>query len=326
MLEHGGNVHAASRQYGIALADWLDLSTGINSDGYPVPEIPAAAWQRLPESSQQLEQSAADYYGARQVLATAGSQAAIQTLPRLRKPCRVTVLGPMYAEHAYAWQRQGHIVSEIDHLPDAALLENTDVLLVCNPNNPTGRLIAPAMLREWQRVLAAKQGWLVVDEAFMDSTPEYSLAAFSHLEGLIVLRSLGKFFGLAGARVGFLLAEPAVLEQVAELAGPWPVAGPARYVAHAALSDRDWQHANRARLAESCQRLSELLSQYGLVPVHGCALFQWLQAPYCAELHRQLAQRSIWTRHFPQQHGLRLGLPPESGWEKLEAALRSLAL
>lgn len=324
MLEHGGNLHAASLQYGIPLSGWLDLSTGINPYGYPIPDIPAAAWQRLPEPERQLEQAASSYYGARHLLVTAGSQAAIQILPRLRPSCRVTVLGPMYAEHAHAWRQHGHTVTEIAHLPDHALLQRTDVLLLCNPNNPTGRLLEPDTLLAWHRVLASHSGWLVVDEAFMDSTPQHSLAPASHLPGLVILRSLGKFFGLAGARVGFLLAETVLLDQAAELLGPWSVTGPAQFVAHAALTDRAWQQANIPRLTAASQQLFTLLQQYGLQPAGSCSLFQWLHTRNSKHLHQELARHGIWTRHFTQHDGLRIGLPPENGWGRLAAALGKL--
>ncbi|MDR5172946.1 threonine-phosphate decarboxylase [Methylobacillus flagellatus] len=324
MLEHGGNLHAASRQYGIAREDWLDLSTGINPHGYPVPDIPPSAWQRLPETDQQLERIAANYYGARHLLTTSGSQAAIQALPRLRGPCRVTVLGPMYAEHAHAWRQQGHQVNEIDNLPGANILAETDVLLACNPNNPTARLIAPGALLEWHQALSQHGGWLILDEAFMDSTPEHSLAAYSHQPGLIILRSLGKFFGLAGARVGFLLAEASLLDRVADLLGPWAVTGPARIVAQAALADHSWRQHNRARLLAESQQLADMLQQSGLPPLNGCALFQWLRVEHAEHLHAQLAHQGVWTRHFPARQGVRIGLPPADGWQKLAAALANL--
>ncbi|MCB5190102.1 threonine-phosphate decarboxylase CobD [Methylobacillus arboreus] len=324
MLEHGGNLRAASERFGIPFSDWLDLSTGINPHGYPVPDIPPSAWQRLPETDNRLEQAAAHYYGAKQILVTSGSQAAIQALPRLRPHCRVTVLGPMYAEHTHAWQQHGHTVNELVDLPDSTMLGNTEVLILCNPNNPTGRMIAPDQLLRWRQILAARDGWLIVDEAFMDTTPQFSLAASSHLPGLIVLRSLGKFFGLAGARVGFLLAETGLLARCAELLGPWPVSGPARIVAEIALADRNWQQHNRSQLLAANHQLASVLRKYGLEPVNGCALFQWLKPEHAENLHLRLAQLGIWTRYFPSQQGLRLGLPGHAGWSKLETSLKQI--
>ena len=211
MLEHGGGLRVAAEQYGIPLSDWLDLSTGINPQGWPVTPVPGTVWQRLPEADDGLEAAAAAYYGAESLLPVAGSQAAIQALPRLRALGRIGVLSPSYAEHAHAWRRAGHQVELLsaDRLDTA--IAQLDTLVLAHPNNPTGVRFPVDALLDWRARLAARGGWLVVDEAFMDATPEDSLAGQTGLPGLIVLRSLGKFFGLAGARVGFALAEPALL-------------------------------------------------------------------------------------------------------------------
>ena len=247
MLEHGGRLREASVRYGIALERWLDLSTGINPCGWPVPALPAAAWSRLPEDEDGLDEAAHSYYGARALLPVAGSQAAIQALPHLRAPCRVAVIHPRYAE-AYAWRRAGHTVTPVTAGELDNAVSRSDVLVFIHPNNPTGARFSPQQLLDWHAQLAARGGWLIVDEAFMDATPERSLAPYCDRHGLIVLRSLGKFFGLAGARVGFVLAEPTRLEQLRAQLGPWTVATPARWVAVQALRDRTWQETARQRL------------------------------------------------------------------------------
>src|SRR5205823_9077519 len=134
-------------------------------------------------------------------------------LPRLRTPYRVGVTTPGYAEHARAWRRAGHEVAAVPVAGLAEAARQMDVLVVINPNNPTGDRFPPDTLLDWHACLAARDGWLVVDEAFIDPTPADSLAPYSTRPGLFVLRSLGKFFGLAGARVGFVLAEAALLRQ-----------------------------------------------------------------------------------------------------------------
>ncbi len=320
MLEHGGRLIKAAADYGIPLADWLDLSTGINPNGWPVPNLPPAVWQRLPEDDDGLIEAARDYYGARHALAVAGSQAAIQALPYLRPPGRVGVVAPGYAEHAHAWARAGHTVIPVD--PAAPLPGDLDVLVLIHPNNPTGQTYAPEALLEWHERLVTHNEWLVVDEAFMDSTPAGSLAAHSHRPGLIVLRSLGKFFGLAGARVGFVLAETALLERLRERLGPWTLNGPARYIATQALRDTAWQDAARPRLIAEGQRLAELLTAHGLPPSGGSALFQWVKTPRAPEIHIALARQGILTRLFEQPASLRFGLPgTEAEWRRLEVAL-----
>jgi cobalamin biosynthetic protein CobC len=325
LLPHGGRLRAAAGRYGIPLADWLDLSTGINPHGWPVPAIPPSAWARLPEDDDGLEQAARTYYGTDSLLAVAGSQAAIQALPRLRPPCRVGVAAPGYNEHAHAWQRAGHTVVPVsaDALDSAAA--DVDVLVVIHPNNPTGTRFEIETLLEWQTQLSKRGGWLVVDEAFIDATPEQSLAPHCPQRGLIVLRSLGKFFGLAGARVGFVIAESMLLRRLQTLLGPWTVTTPSRWAAIQALSDRDWREAARLLIIRSGERLAELLTQYGLAPSGGCALFQWVRTPQAAALHEQLARHGILTRLFDAPASLRFGLPGmETEWAKLAVALTAV--
>lgn len=326
MLEHGGNLQQAAQQYGRPLADWLDLSTGINPQHYPIPALPAALFHRLPAAAYSLHAMAKAYYGAPHVLACAGSQAALQVLPRLRAPCHVAMPRTMYQEHAHAWQQAGHQVHFFEQSPDDVLLQQCEVLLVCNPNNPTGQKYAAETLLAWHAALARRGGWLVVDEAFMDSTPQHSLASQSGQAGLWVLRSLGKFFGLAGLRVGFLLGEPTALAQVAALLGPWTLAGPSQYLAELALADRSWQQQMRAQLPVQSANLAQLLTQYGLPAYGGTDLFQYVQHPCAHQFHQSLAQHGVWTRYFAAPQALRFGLPAEADWPRLAQALGSLTV
>ena len=325
MPEHGGGILRAARRYGIPPAEWLDLSTGINPAGWPVPALPPSCWNRLPEEEDGLEQVAQDYYHAPLLLPVAGSQAAIQTLPRLRRPGRVGVLHPSFSEHAAAWRRAGHHVDAIAAERLEAAADTSDVLVLSNPNNPTGIRFPPERLLHWHRRLAARGGWLVVDEAFMDPTPEQSLCPHAGKEGLVVLRSLGKFFGLAGARVGFVCADAPLLARLRGLLGPWHIATPARLVAAGALADHAWQRRARRRLAAGGRRLEELLRQSGLAPDGGCALFQWAPTPRAREIQQRLARHGILVRRFDDPPALRLGLPgDEQGWRRLHAALARL--
>lgn len=320
MLEHGGNLRAATQRFG--RDDWLDLSTGLNPHGYPAPQLSAQAWHRLPEPDPALALAAADYYGAPRMLPVAGTQAAIQALPRLRAPSRVVVAAPSYAEHAHHWSAHGHTLRQVAYADLDGALDDCEVLVVCNPNNPTGAAIAPQRLLAWAARLAARGGWLVVDEAFGDTVQEASVAASTGQPGLIVLRSVGKFFGLAGLRLGFVAACPPLLTALAELLGPWTVSGPAQEIALAALRDGDWQAATRARLDDSGRRLHALLGRHH-IEASGCALFQWWPEPRAAAFWQHMAERGIWVRLFEQAgHGIRLGLPPdEAGWQRLAKAL-----
>jgi cobalamin biosynthetic protein CobC len=322
MLEHGGRLLRAAQRYGIPPERWLDLSTGINPVAWPVPEIPARAWHRLPEDDDGLVEAARDYYAAPALWPVAGSQAAIQALPELREASRVGVLAPGYAEHAHAWRRCGHRVElrTADEL--IAGVDDYDVVVLIHPNNPGGDRFERERLLDLHERLAARGGWLVIDEAFMDATPEHSLCAHSGREGLVVLRSAGKFFGLAGARAGFVCAAPALLERLRDRLGPWAVPGPTRYVLRQAFADRDWQAAMRVRLRAQGERLAELLRTHGLAPSGGSAFFQWHRSDQAAALHEALARRGILTRLFDAPPSLRFGLPGDDGqWTRLDAAL-----
>ena len=262
------------------------------------------------------------YYRAPRMLAVAGTQAAIQALPRLRVPSRVVVASPSYAEHLHHWSQHGHCTSAVPYDELDAAIDTSDVLVVCNPNNPTGATVPRDTLLEWARRLAARGGWLVVDEAFADTDGAHSVADAAQTPGMLVLRSVGKFFGLAGLRLGFVAAQEDILTQLADLLGPWAVSGPAQQVARAALEDDAWQQATLARLHSAGKRLRALLADHGIAS-HGTALFQWWPEPHAEAFHEHMAQRGIWVRLFREAaRGIRLGLPPdEAGWQRLELAL-----
>ena len=319
MLEHGGRLRRAAEAYGIPLADWLDLSTGINPQGYPVPPVPADAWLRLPEDDDGLEAAAADYYGSAHLLPVAGSQPAIQLLPAVLRGERVSLLAPGYAEHAHAWRDRRAVAVSADEI-DAAVA-HSDIVVLVQPNNPTGVHFGRERLLEWHTRLARRGGWLVVDEAFIDTTPAQSLVPLAGADGLVVLRSVGKFFGLAGARVGFVFAPGSVRAALAERLGPWTLAGPARWAARHALADRAWQTQARAALLTAGERLQALLETHGL-PACGPALFKLVATPDAARLHAAFARRGILLRLFETPQAVRFGLPSdEAGWARLAAAL-----
>jgi cobalamin biosynthetic protein CobC len=321
MLEHGGNLRAAMLRFGGE--DWIDLSTGINPIGYPVPPLGPDAWQRLPEPDPGLLRAACDYYGAPAMLAVAGTQAAIQALPCLRPPARVSVAAPSYAEHGHHWSRHGHTMRQVAYPELDSAVCDSDVLVICNPNNPTGETVAPEQLLAWRAQLAARGGWLVVDEAFGDTAPALSLACHAGSPGLVVLRSVGKFFGLAGLRLGFVAAEPGLLAQLDELLGPWAVSGPAQAIAIAALRDRAWQAGTQDRLARDGARMRALLAAHG-IRASGTPLFHWWAEADAEAFHEHMARRAIWVRLFGQAgRGIRLGLPARAHqWDRIEQALR----
>ncbi|WP_245944370.1 threonine-phosphate decarboxylase CobD [Marinospirillum perlucidum] len=331
MLEHGGQLKAAARLWGRPEDQWLDLSTGINPWNWPVPPLPADVWQRLPEQEDGLESAQTAYYQSTQGLALPGSQAAIPLLPQLlfayqeRAKIGVALLDPAYREHWQAWQQAGYLCHPVaaDRIDDW-LLQNptTRVLLLVHPNNPTGAVFDSRDLYRWLSLLQERDGYLIVDEAFMDATPQQSLLQETLPEGLVVLRSLGKFFGLAGLRLGFVFARPWLLQKMAQHLGPWAVSHPARYLGKLALQDQHWQEVTRVRLHLASQQLSELLTQAGLPPAGGTALFQWTPTPEAGQLAEFMAERGLLVRFFAETVSLRWGLPgsPEA-WQRLETAL-----
>lgn len=316
MRDHGGNLDAARAAYG---GDgWIDLSTGINRRPFPLPPLPPEVWTALPTAPARaaLVDAAARAFGAApdSVLPLAGAQAAIQLYPRLAAPGLARVLAPTYNEHAAALTAQGWQVQEVEGF---RALAGADLAVVVNPNNPDGRRWTPEALAG----LAKRVGLLVVDESFADPHPDLSVAAQAG-GNLIVLRSFGKFYGLAGLRLGFLLGDPERLAYLTALAGPWAVSGPALAVGTRALADTAWQIVTTERLTADATRLDRLAGLAGWPLVGGCALFRTYATPDAARAQDHLARRAIWTRRFPySQTWLRLGLPDGAEWRRVELAL-----
>ena len=331
MLNHGGKLMEAASRYSIPVSDWLDLSTGVNPKCYPIPDIPVSAWNRLPEDEDGLKEVAAQYYQCSSILPVAGSQAAIQTLPIIRRqlfPDSKTALIPKvgYKEHDYAWKQQGYEILTYQDEPSEHQLALTDVLVVINPNNPTGHLVSSNTLLQWHSQLAKKGSWLVVDEAFMDSHPEYSVSTNATASNLIVLRSVGKFYGLAGIRMGFVLACGNILTAMKEQLGPWTVSGPSREICKAALLDVKWQESNRDYVLQSGKKLNQLLNSF-FSEVSSIPLFTTIKTANAITIHQELCQQGIFTRLLDEKNGLRFGLPQsEHDFERLKQALITLTM
>lgn len=308
--QHGGQLKLASERYNIPLENWIDLSTGINPNSYPLPPVPTHIWQRLPEVNDGLEDAAAAYYGSPHLLPVAGSQEAIQRLPLLRKKSRVGILSPAYHSHQQAWQAAGHEVVEFDRQQIEDILPSLDVLLLVNPTNPTAERYSLKELRRWHGQLQRCGGWLVVDEAFMDLTPEGSLIEVEPKPGLIVLRSIGKFFGLAGVRLGFVWAEADILEELVKLQDDWSVSNPARWAGRLALSNTNWQHEQRQLIPLQMAELKTTLETNYKRHIIEAGLFAYvvLEHDQALEEHRRLCKQGVLTRLFQRHGALRFGL------------------
>lgn len=320
---HGGRLDAARRAYPQAPEPWIDLSTGISPFPYPLPSFAPEDWTRLPEPDtlSRVERLAGQAFGVdgrAEVVAGPGSELLLRLLPRLRAPSKVAVMGPTYGSHADAWK--AHHVEHIDDLPAA---KAADAVVVVSPNNPDGRVVAPERLAGLAVELAAKGGWLVVDEAFGDFEDGVAGAVEQWPRGLVVLRSFGKTYGLAGVRLGFALAHPALAGSLRGLLGDWPVSGPALRIAALAYPDRSWRAQTAERLTAAGRRLDELLTRAGGRIVGGTSLFRLTEWPDGAELFDRLARAAILTRPFADtRHRLRFGLPADKdAWWRLETVL-----
>ena len=260
---HGGRLDQAIKQFGGLRSDWLDLSTGINPNAYQVPGLDPSIWQRLPEETAEAELIAAarDYYqvpGHAEIVIANGTQALIELLPTILPSQNIAIVSPTYGEHEHTWLKAGcHVepISKGDALP---ILANGLVLV--NPNNPDAVVHNIDELMALADEAAKKHGYLIVDEAFCDAVPQASIIPHFQ-DNIIVYRSFGKFFGLAGLRLGFLIAKPAIARQMQNLLGPWCISGPAIEIGKKALRDDTWVHATRASLDEPTTQHDALLQQ-----------------------------------------------------------------
>jgi cobalamin biosynthesis protein CobC len=320
---HGGNINAAGRQFPDAPTPWIDLSTGINPVPYPVTEFPLSSLSRLPESSEQaaLEAAAAKAYGAAlgtEIVAVPGTQALIQLLPRVVLALRVGILGPTYGEHEKCWRAAGAEIVPAASLSD---FDGCDVGVVVNPNNPDGRLLSLGELRQ----AATQVGTLIVDEAFMDVVqPSASLAPVLPANA-VLLRSVGKAYGLAGLRLGFAVAHVDLGARLRAALGPWAVSGPAIAIGQRALADSAWLADTIQRLSAESSRLDRLVTTAGFTIIGGTPLFRLGRSPNAGDWFIRLAEAGILVRPFDTDPGLlRFGIPHAlSDWERLEAALCS---
>jgi cobalamin biosynthetic protein CobC len=326
-MKHGGDLGEAIAQFGGAPDSWLDLSTGINPWAYPVSELPARSWQRLPDRAAELSliDAARPAYhvpaGVEMAIA-AGTQALIQMLPYVMTGGAVAIAGPTYGEHAAAFARAGRKVLPVglDALPSGV----THAVVV-NPNNPDGRITSHEVIAGAARELGKFGGALIVDEAFADVAPDCSAVELCRDFPIVVLRSFGKFFGLAGLRLGFAIARADLVADIADALGPWPVSGLALAIGRAALSDQSWIAATRERLARQADKLDAVLRAADLDIVGGTSLFRLARHRDAETIHGHLAQQQIWTRRFDHADDLlRFGIPgDDAALQRLSGALMS---
>ncbi|QCL74281.1 MULTISPECIES: threonine-phosphate decarboxylase CobD [Agrobacterium] len=329
-IRHGGNLGKARLMFRQAPEPWIDLSTGINPHSYPHSPIPASAFTRLPEpgTAEELKQLAATHFGApsaQHVTLSPGTQMLMPLLAQIainRGAQNGAVLSPAYAEHARTARMAGLTVNEVENISD---LSAYGYAVVVNPNNPDGRITDREALLTLAGAIRRKGGLLVVDEAFIETGGAESLADAAGSDALVILRSFGKFYGMAGVRLGFAIAHPDIAAELEARLGPWAVSGPALHIATEALADREWQSSMRLRLAEEARRLNALLEKAGLKIAGGTSLFTLVRDERSKVLFEHLGRRGILVRIFDERpYDMRFGLPgSEAEWQRLEEALRS---
>jgi cobalamin biosynthetic protein CobC len=321
---HGGDIDHVRKRHPLVPEPWIDLSTGINPFAYPIPPLPADVWTRLPlrEEDAQLRLRAAHCYGAvdpDRIVSAPGTQSLIQVIPRLVEPTNVAIVGPTYREHKRCWERMGHAIREIQELDE---IDDANVVVLVNPNNPTGRHYDPCQLLNVAEDMARRRGLLMVDEAFADfGGTDQSLVPLRP-PSTIILKSFGKSYGLAGVRLGFAIAEPEVASTLRAWLGPWAVSGPAFAVGCRALEDTSWIIDTRDRLEKAAQRLDRLLVAAGCDIVGKTHLFRLIKHPQAENVVNALAYNGIHIRQFSDQRTwLRFGIPSDTALHPLEAAL-----
>ncbi|USG62308.1 threonine-phosphate decarboxylase CobD [Sneathiella marina] len=325
-LFHGGDLQWAQSYFSQAKGPWLDLSTGINPRAYPIPAISPEAWQRLPGGGEEQSMLAAakKFYGASRsakICAVPGTQLSIQMIPRLYARSQVDILSPTYAEHAASWKQAGHQVREISCLKEIS--EKARFVIVVHPNNPDGKTFEKSKLVALSNRLRSRNGQLIIDEAFADTNQDCSLVSEISQDGPLILKSFGKFFGLAGLRLGFCLGPATTIDDLRQSLGPWAVSGVAMEIATKALQDDIWISQTRRSLNTASEQLETLLREFGFNIIGRSSLFCCVQIDSSDKLFEYLCERGIYCRMFPERPGfLRFGLPnTEEDWQRFTAAL-----
>ena len=325
-IHHGGNLDFAIKRYNIPKEQWIDLSTGISPWAYPITDLPDNVWQELPPSNNELITIAATYYGVNpgSITATPGSQLAIRLIPQLFEPANVAIPSLGYKEHAISWQTANHQTINYNNTTELIeLISNKLVqhVVLINPNNPSGEKIDLDTLK---KIIPQVDGACIIDEAFVDfyDTDEINsatkLLCQNESDNLIILRSVGKFFGLAGIRLGFAIGSHPELLTLRALLDPWSISHVSQTIGIQALQDSPWQQQQRNKIKQQQDAfqivLDDLLNSHlKHFSMTETGLFNsvFAEKSKLKELHHQLAKQAIWTRlgnKNDQPSWLRFGL------------------
>lgn len=328
-FHHGGQLDKVKQDYPEQLLSWVDLSTGISPFAYPVKDDLQDSFKCLPQAHNKLLLAMSSFYGVDNGLPIPGSMWAIQNLPVLRKlglqgvndfrPVLLPYVG--FAEHAKAWATWGFNIEYYDTAPGIEQLLRAQACIVINPNNPSGHHYAKDDLLSLHKILSNHNAWLIIDEAFIDTSPESSCVAESFQKDLIVLRSFGKYFGLPGVRLGAMLACETIILDAKKLLNEWSINSAAQMLAVRAFLDKPWQNSVNIKIKAASLRLKQLLLSLGLES-QGSDFFQTYRSVQAKALYEYLLSLGVYVRLLDDQLGIRIGLPcTQCQWSRLEHAL-----
>jgi cobalamin biosynthetic protein CobC len=318
---HGGDITTAAIEFGIPEGEWIDLSTGINSTSYPNTHLSEKTIRMLPTAGNldYLLNQAKTYYQVNQqtsIIASPGTQSLIQNLPIIFPNEEIYIVSPTYSEHRYTWEQAGNLVTSVNTFKE---IPSDVIAIIVHPNNPDGRVYQKEDILELSKSLKL----LVIDEAFCDICPEFSIIPHLSNNKILVLRSLGKFFGLAGLRLGFAVGTWEIIQQLYSRLGPWAVSGPAIEIGTRALLDNSWISHMQEYLYKQSSRLKMMLEKHQFSIIGKTNLFILISSDNASEFFQALATEGILVRRFEEYpKWIRIGLPgAENEWAKLDGIL-----
>ncbi len=290
---HGGNINNICNTYGLNPDEIIDFSASINPLGYPdsVRNVILERFDDIlnyPDSEcADLRKVIAERYSCKEsnIIIGNGSNELFHLIPRALKPIQGAVLQPTFSEFKDALYNTNVNIIEIINNSKSLKFNLSDsklkgfkegVVFLCNPNNPTGQLVTKEEILEFAKYYPKRL--IVVDEAFMDFVEEEEMFTVikeaSSMENLIVVRSLTKFYGFPGLRLGYLVACEFIINNLLRFKEPWTVNSFAQVAGQAAINDKEFTYNTRRFVSSEKMFLYEGLSKIkGLHPFYPSANF-----------------------------------------------------
>lgn len=321
MIKHGGNIDKAISIYGGKVNDWIDLSTGINPDCYPIPKFSNTDWRNLPtlteiEKLESLIKSEFNTFSS--VMLTPGSQIAISLLPTLLKKQIVGIIEPTYSDYFESFENAGFKVCSCSNIQE---LLKSKIAIIVNPNNPDGKNYDIKDLL----LLSEKVNLLIVDESFIEASNTSSIISYikQKTNNIIVIKSFGKLYGLAGLRLGFVFSGEGFISKFKKIFSFWPVSKVSIKIASRAIKDKKWMINTQIKLKKKTIILDEIMKSINFKLIGGTNLFRLYSTPNSISSHRFLAKKFIWSRIFSySRKWLRLGIPSDEDLKKVKIKLK----